>query len=256
MNSDFRDIAFPAHPSRLVFFYYSLALSLQVSVLKLIGKSMEIFGETTGGMMRLPKVFGVMPARPRMSGIAARQLDTVLNQVENITLRARELVVGRGRADLTNNVESTAWSVSQCLDHLAQTTNAFVPVIASGITRAPRLTTNRALRTGAFACLLIRNLEPPYRLRLKVPASLVPRQHDFDSAWRGFEESQAQLAKTIRSAAGLAIDQVRVESPVYARISYNVYGALRMLAAHERRHLWQIDQIFKALDRARVRDAS
>ncbi len=93
-------------------------------------------------------------------------------------------------------------------------------------------------------------------MRFKVLAPLVPRQHDFNSAWRAFEESQAQLAKTIRSAAGLAIDQVRVESPVYARLSYNVYGALRMLTAHERRHLWQINQILKALDDAQVRNAS
>jgi hypothetical protein len=49
---------------------------------------------------------------------------------------------------------------------------------------------------------------------------------------------------------------VRVESPVYARFSYNVYGALHMLTAHERRHLWQIEQILKALDDAQVRSAS
>ena len=63
-------------------------------------------------------------------------------------------------------------------------------------------------------------------------------------------------AKTIQSASGLAVDQVRVESPVYARFSYNVYGALRMLAAHERRHLWQIERILKALDGAQPRNPS
>jgi len=86
-----------------------------------------------------------------------------------------------------------------------------------------------------------------------VLAPLVPRQHDFNSAWSAFEKSQAQLTQTIRSAAGLAIDQARVESPVYARFNYNVYGALRALAAHERRHLWQIEQILKALDGAQIR---
>jgi hypothetical protein len=89
-----------------------------------------------------------------------------------------------------------------------------------------------------------------------VLAPLVPRQHDFTSAWGAFQESQAQLANTISSAAGLAIDQVRVKSPVYARFSYNVYGALRMLTAHERRHLWQIEQILEALDGAKIRKAS
>jgi tRNA isopentenyl-2-thiomethyl-A-37 hydroxylase MiaE len=47
-----------------------------------------------------------------------------------------------------------------------------------------------------------------------------------------------------------------VKSPVYGRFNYNVYGALRMLAAHERRHLWQIQQILKARNGARLRNAS
>ncbi|HEX4426561.1 MAG TPA: DinB family protein [Terriglobales bacterium] len=208
---------------------------------------MGMFGEAAGSILRLPMFLGVRTASNTTIRISSAQLDAVLNQAENATLKARALVAGRCQSDLTRSVESAAWSVAQCLDHLAQTTNAFVPAIASAIEQAPHLTTNRALRTGALLRLFIRNLEPPYRLRFKVLTALVPCQRDFDSAWSAFEASRTQLAKTIRSAAGLAIDQVKVESPVYARFSYNVYGALRMLTAHERRHLWQIDQILKAL---------
>jgi len=215
-----------------------------------------MFGEATGSILRLPKFLGATPVGAGVIRTSARQLETLLNQAEGVTLEAKKLVAGRSQIELTTRRESTSWSVVQCLDHLAQTTNAFIPAISSAIAHAPRLTANRALRTGALTHLFVRHLEPPYRVRFKVLAPLVPRQHDFNSAWGAFEESQAQLAKTIRSAAGLAIDQVRVESPVYARFSYNVYGALRMLTAHERRHLWQIDQILKALDDAQVRNAS
>jgi DinB superfamily len=211
---------------------------------------MGMFGEATGSILRLSKCFGIMAVGSGVIRISAGQLETVLNQAEDVTLKARDLVVGRSQTKLTTSLESASWSVAQCLDHLAQTTNAFVPALSSGIACAPRLTTNRALRTGALTRLFIRNLEPPYRLRLKVLAPLVPRQRDFNSAWAAFEESQTQFAKTIQSAAGLAIDRVRVESPVYARFSYSVYGAFRMLTAHQRRHLWQIEQILKALDGA------
>jgi hypothetical protein len=217
---------------------------------------MGMFSEATGAILRLPKFRWAMPVGTGTIRISAGQLDTVLKQIEEVTLRAKKLLAGRSQTDLTSSVESASWSVAQCLDHLAQTTNAFIPAISSAIARAPRLTTNRALRTGALTRVFIRNLQPPYRLRFKVPAPLVPRQHDFNSAWDAFEKSQAQLAKTIRSAAGLAIDQVRVESPVYARFSYNVYGALRMLTAHEFRHLWQIEQVLKQLDDAQIGAAS
>lgn len=216
---------------------------------------MGMLGELSGGILRLPKFFGVMPVRTHTAGISTGQLESVLNQAEKVTQLAKKLVAGRSQTDLTASLESASWSVAQCLDHLAQTTNAFVPAIAAGIDRAPRLTTDRALRTGALTRLFIRNLEPPYRLRFKVLAPLVPRQHDFNTAWHAFESSQAQLAAAIHSAVGLAIDRVSIESPVYARFSYNVYGALRMLTAHQRRHLWQIEQILKVMDSAQVHTA-
>lgn len=215
-----------------------------------------MFSEATGSILRLPKFLGATPVDAGVIQTSAWQLETLLNQSEGVTLEAKKLVAGRSQTELTTSLESTSWSVVQCLDHLARTTNSVVPAISSAIARAPRLSTNRALRTGALTGLFVRHLEPPYRVRFKVLAPLVPRQRDFNSAWGAFEDSQAQLAKTIRSAAGLAIDQVRVESPAYARFSYNVYGALRMLTAHERRHLWQIHQILKALDDAQVRNAS
>ncbi|MGA9800537.1 MAG: DinB family protein [Terriglobales bacterium] len=217
---------------------------------------MGMFAEATGSIRRLPKFFGLVPVRVATTRISDGQLDDVLHQVENATLGAKNLVAGRSHHDLATSLGATSWSVVECLDHLAQTATAFIPAISSAVARAPRLTTNRPLRTGALTRLFIRNLEPPYRLRFKVPQPLVPRRHDYESAWSAFEESQVQLARTIESASGLAIDQVSVESPVYARFRYNVYGALRMLAAHERRHLWQMQQILKALDLAQVHNAS
>jgi hypothetical protein len=217
---------------------------------------MGMFGEATVRALRVPRFLRALPARTSGTGISTSQLETVLNQVESVTLKAQDMVGGRCGADLTASLESASWSVAQCLDHLARTTDAFLPAISSAVVLAPQLTSNRALRTGTLTRLFIRNLEPPYRLRFKVLAPLVPCDQCFDSAWNVFENSQAELMKTIQSAIGLAVDQVRVKSPVYGRFSYNVYGALRMLAAHERRHLWQIQQILKALDDARRRNAS
>jgi hypothetical protein len=213
---------------------------------------MGMFSHATGAILRLPKFLG-LPVRTGMAHSSTAQLEAVSNQVENVTRKAGKLVAGRSLARLTMNVESGSWSVAQSLDHLTLTTVAVLPAISEAIARAPRLVTNRALRTGALTRVFLRNLEPPYRLRLSVHSSLVPRQSDFNFAWDAFEKSQAQLTRTIQTSIGLAIDQVTVESPVYARLSYNVYGALRMLAAHERRHLWQIERILSTPEGAPLR---
>ena len=180
------------------------------------------------------------------------QLTALVEQIQHTTRAAQELAIGRSDAHLNAGLEPNSWSVAECFDHLAQTTRAFLPAISDAVATAPNLTTNRQLRTGTLAWLFIRNLEPPYRLRYKVLAPLVPRQRNFDAAWGSFMESQSELSETVRSAAGLAIDRVKIKSPVYARIHYNVYGAFRILAAHQCRHLWQIQQIFKALEGRRT----
>ena len=183
--------------------------------------------------------------------ISLRQMAALVTEIADATEKARKLVADRSLADLEISLRPGAWSVAECFDHLAQSARAFLPAMADAIADAPRMTANRRLRTGLLASVFIANLEPPYRIRFKVLPQLAPWGNDFESAWRGFEESQARLLDTARSAFGLAIDEVSVKSPVYARIRYNVYAALRMLVAHERRHLWQIKQIFETLDRRR-----
>lgn len=105
-----------------------------------------MFAGATRSVRRLPTFRGLMPVRNGTIRISARQLDSVLHQVENVTLRAKNLVAGRCPSDLTTRLEATSWSVVECLDHLTQTANAFIPAIASAMAGAPRLTTNRALK--------------------------------------------------------------------------------------------------------------
>jgi hypothetical protein len=195
-----------------------------------------------------------LAARAKLRGFAAEQISchqlaTLAEQVQDVTRRAKEIVARRDAGELITRLEPDSWSVAECFDHLAQTTGAFLPAISDAMATASSLSTNRTLRTGILARLFILNLEPPYGLRFKVLPQLKPKRQDFDAAWSSFLETQSQLLEALGSAAGLAIDKVRIESPVYARIRYNVYEAFRMLAAHERRHLWQVKQILESLDR-------
>jgi hypothetical protein len=185
------------------------------------------------------------------SGASFSQLGSLLEQFQCATREARKLVLGRSAHELTGRLAPESWSAAECLDHLARTTGSYLPAISRAVAPAPKLTTKRPLRTGTVASLMIRNLEPPYRLRYKVIPQLAPRQADFEAAWSAFEQSQSRLSETVCSAAGLAIDRVNVPCPVCTHVTYNVYGAFRMLAAHQRRHLWQIQQILTALDRRR-----
>jgi hypothetical protein len=185
------------------------------------------------------------------SGASFLQLGSLLKQFQDAIGEARKLVHGRSASELTSRLEPESWSAAECLDHLTRTTDSFLPAISTAVAMAPKLTTKRPLRTGTVALLLIRNLEPPYRLRYKVIPQLVPQEKDFEAAWAGFLESQSRLSETLCSATGLAIDKMKVPCPVCSHVTYNAYGAFRMLAAHQRRHLWQVRQTLSELDRRR-----
>lgn len=184
--------------------------------------------------------------------VSIEQQAVIAQQIRQTTEDAKALVFGRDKADLIIRLTPEAWCVAECLDHLTRTTCAFLPSISHAIAEAPRLTKDRYLRTGVLSALFIRILKPPYRIRLTVLPQLVPQMLSSEKAWSCFVDSQSELLALLSSAAGLAIDEVRVKSPVYARISYNLYGAFLMLAAHQTRHVWQIGQILRTLDKQRT----
>lgn len=188
----------------------------------------------------------------RLGLVSIIQQNAIAHQIGQTTRDAEALILGRNKADLTTRLNPQSWCVAECLDHLTQTTRAFLPSISQAIAVAPKITKDRHLRTGILPSILIRILKPPYRVRLKVLPQLVPQTMSSEKAWSRFVDSQSELLAALSSAAGLAIDEVRVKSPVYARISYNIYGAFRMLAAHQKRHVWQIAQVLWTLDNQRT----
>jgi DinB superfamily len=198
---------------------------------------------------QLPAIFDDI-IRDDASVVPGEQLTCLLHQIQDVTSRASQLISGRPEALLAANPHPGRWSAAECFDHLARTTQVFLPPIKDAIAAAPRLASKRRMRAGTLASLLTRGIEPPYRLKHKVPRHLAPQHRDFPPAWSAFLNSQAHLSRALRSAAGLAIDEVKIKSPMCPGVSYNAYGALGILAAHQRRHLWQAEQVLKALDRS------
>jgi hypothetical protein len=68
------------------------------------------------------------------------------------------------------------------------------------------------------------------------------------TCWRKFDGYQRRLVELLAEANGLALSKLK-KSPFNANVRYSVYSAFRIIAAHERRHLWQAEQ---ARDAARA----
>ena len=91
---------------------------------------------------------------------------------------------------------------------------------------------------------LQRFLEPPYKMKTKTPPAFVPVQVDpMSETLERFDYLQQEVQVRIDRSAGLAVDRLRIVSPFEARMKYNLYAAFSLIAAHQRRHLWQAEQV-------------
>jgi hypothetical protein len=61
-----------------------------------------------------------------------------------------------------------------------------------------------------------------------------------------YEELQRTLIALLAEADGLALSRIKVVSPFNSRMRYSTYSAYRVIAAHQRRHLWQANRRAKS----------
>ena len=144
-----------------------------------------------------------------------------------------------------------SWAIGECLTHLNITSERFIPLIDDAIRdgRARGLEGNGPYGKGFIGWALQRFLEPPYKMKTKTR-----RTRSLRSPWTRWRETlerfdylQQELQVRIDRSAGLALDRLRLVSPFNARVKYNLYATFCILAAHQRRHLWQAEQVKRVL---------
>ena len=185
-----------------------------------------------------------------MTFTAAVSLPPQLAVVKEELLYARE----RGRTvckGLDANAWATRpaaadWSIAECLIHLNITSERLLPLIDEAIRdgRTRGLEGQGPYGMGMIGWALRRFLEPPYKVKTKTLPEFVPVKVDpMPDTLERFDYLQQQLQLRIDRSAGLALDRLRLVSPFNARIKYNLYATFCILATHQRRHLWQAEQV-------------
>jgi hypothetical protein len=178
-----------------------------------------------------------------------QQLADVRKGLEDARSNVSSLSSRVSDAQWTARPPSGGWSASECIAHLTLTTNAYLPLLDASIAKlsagAP-LPSRYRREFGAWALEWI--LEPPARGRSKTLAQFVPGSADPKAATvHAFNESQDALLAWITKAERVPLNQAMITSPFNARLKYNAYAALRVLAAHQRRHIWQAERALRGL---------
>jgi hypothetical protein len=179
-----------------------------------------------------------------------RDLDAALEAAER---DAGALVAGLSEEQGSWRREAGSWSVAECLDHLARGNRVYLGAMQETANRA-RLSGRRRSRPakpGLAGGMFVRMLEPPpsWWSTLKSPRRIRPRAApSLVDAFDGFAASQADVRAFLISNADLDLAGVRFPNPFVRGIRFSLATGLHVLAAHQRRHLWQAWRVRRAME--------
>lgn len=141
------------------------------------------------------------------------------------------------------------WSVAECLDHLNVVGYTILPRMGKVIDRAREAGKLRrgSWKPGWLGRGFVRFIEPPYKRRIPAPKVFTPppTQNPRDIV-RRFVELQPELIALLYRADDIDLGKVKVHSPVTKLLKLPLGDYLQFLIAHERRHLWQAEQVWKS----------
>ncbi len=181
-------------------------------------------------------------------------LEDALNAAER---DACALVAGLSEERGVWRAGAGSWSVAECLDHLAVANRVYLRAMQPAGDRAVKEGRRRKgpARPGLIGTWFIRTLEPPVKphFKSKAPQSIRPRLSPaLPEAIGQFLASQNEVRSFLRQYADIDLAGVRFRNPFIRGVRFSLATGLHVIAAHERRHLWQAWRVRQAAERARA----
>jgi hypothetical protein len=174
---------------------------------------------------------------------------------EAIDRDARTLVAGLSEALGTWRAAPDKWTVAECLDHLATGNRVYLAAMRPAAERAAAegRTRRGPARPGLIGGWFARSLEPPARplLKTKAPRKIRPRvSPPLGDAAATFLASHDEVRAFLRQFAAIDLTGVTFTNPFVGGVRFGLATGLHVLAAHERRHLWQAWNVRRAAEEA------
>ena len=177
------------------------------------------------------------------------ELEELLAAIDANTRDAHALVDGLDEARGAWRPAPGAWSIAECLDHLAVSNRVYLPpmIEAANRARAEGRIRRGPAKPGLLGGWFVRSLEPPVKFKQRNPKLSTPRASPpLADTFKAFLASQDDVRAFIRRSADLDLNSVRFRNPFTRLVRWSLATGIHVLPAHERRHLWQAWSVRKA----------
>lgn len=193
-------------------------------------------------------------ARPPRSTPLHPELEEHRASLRAIQERARALTEGLTDEQARWRPAAGRWSIVECLDHLNRVDEKVLPAFDRAIRRGrgEGLTVEGAepFSYGWLEKKVARSMEPPVRRRwIRAPKIYAPPAEPTEplsEVLRRFDEIHDELIVRVEAADGLDLAKVKMSSPIAKLFKMGLGPWFSFLEAHDRRHLWQAEEVRKA----------
>ena len=147
------------------------------------------------------------------------------------------------------------WSVALCLDHLAVANTVYGRQLAEAIEQAKRQGWRRGgpAAPGLFGRLFANSLEPPVKIRSSAPGKIKPMPSRSRLAiMQAYRDAHEHIRRLIEAAADIDANRATFRNPFIRIVNVRVATGFQVISAHDRRHLWQADNVVQELRAARI----
>lgn len=179
-----------------------------------------------------------------------RELQDLRCETDEATAAVEEVAAGLTDEQLRRRPDERSWSISDNLVHLRLTVDGSVPNIEKCVAdaRARNLFSNGPFNIGLKGRLFVWYVEPPPKLRLPAPKTLVPPLSSSGvEALERFREGQRLMLAKMEDANGIDLVRANYQSPFASFVRMNLLTLLRVFTAHERRHILQMSNVRRAV---------
>ena len=168
----------------------------------------------------------------------------------DINIRSQHLLDGVGPERLGQRADPAKWSIAECLAHLNLTARVVQPAIETSLERGKqrKITGTGPFPPGAIGAFMTWFDEPPLKLRIRAPKMIAPRIEagDVPQVVPEFWRLHAEWDRLLSGAAGLDLGRITAK-PFPVPLSFRLAGLFAFMFAHERRHLFQAENVKKEL---------
>jgi hypothetical protein len=174
-----------------------------------------------------------------------------------VDAEAKKLCAGLSEEQLSWCSRPGRWSISQNLAHLCATTEVFLPAVDSALdaSRIRGLRREGPFALSPFGRLIVWRLDARPIIKMQAPQLLRPRLlRSPGSELEHFLTLQAALRQRIVEADGLDLTAWRFPSPLASYFRVNLLEFFSACNAHSRRHLWQANNVRRAINSSTLKN--